>query len=143
MKCIVKVYWNGMVKDGKGYFFIQSEVLNEMLYFFKICFMEEKGMNLEELIVVVYVGCFIMKLSVNLIEKGFEFIVIDMICIIIFSDGVIIFLELMVEVEVSGIDQFIFDDVVEDVEKNCLIFKLFNIYIIVDLKLKQCYFLIF
>lgn len=46
-------------------------------YVFSSCFGDEKGINFEELIVVVYVGCFMMVLLVKLIEVGFVLILLD------------------------------------------------------------------
>lgn len=51
--------------------------MDKICYGFNSCFGDEKGINLEELIVVVYVGCFIMVLLVKFGEVGFILILLD------------------------------------------------------------------
>lgn len=136
MKRTAKAHWTGTIKDGQGHLTTQSETLNQTPYSFKTRFTEEKGTNPEELIAAAHAGCFTMKLSANLTEKGFEPKAIETSCTITLDNGTITSSHLDVEVEISGIDQTTFDDAVEDAEKNCPISKLLNADISVDSKLK-------
>lgn len=136
MKRTAKAHWTGSVKEGKGHLTTQSEALSQTPYSFKTRFTEEKGTNPEELVAAAHAGCFTMKLSANLTEKGFEPKSIETTCTITLGDGAITSSHLEVEVEAPGIDQSTFDDAIEDAEKNCPISKLLNTDITVESKLK-------
>lgn len=64
--------WQGGLKDGKGRLSTESGVLKDTPYGFASRFESERGTNPEELIAAAHAGCFTMKLSAVLGEKGLK-----------------------------------------------------------------------
>src|SRR5215211_5060682 len=63
--------WNGSGKEGSGQLTTDSNVLNKVSYNYRKRFENEPGTNPEELVAAAHAGCFTMKLSFVLGEKGF------------------------------------------------------------------------
>lgn len=138
MNKFVFVYWEGDIKKGKGIIFMQSGVFKEQFYGFNICFEDEFGINLEELIGVVYVGCFLMVFFLELGNVGYIVDSIDIkVKVILDKDGdgfSIIKIYLDMNVRIFGIDDVEFQKIVNGVKEGCLVFKVFNVEIILDVK---------
>ncbi len=118
--------WNGSGKDGNGHLTTQSTVLNKTQYSFNSRFAEGVGTNPEELIAAAHAGCFTMKLSFSLNEKGFTADQLSTTCKITFENGAVTKSHLIVEGTVPGISKEQFDEAVKDAEENCPISKLLN-----------------
>jgi osmotically inducible protein OsmC len=64
--------WQGGLKDGKGKLSTTSGALKDVPYSFAMRFENEPGTNPEELVAAALAGCFSMKLSGVLGEKGLK-----------------------------------------------------------------------
>lgn len=126
MKRKATATWKGSGKEGKGRLSSASGVLDDTAYSFNTRFMDEKGTNPEELIAAAHAGCFTMKLSFNLGEKGFVPEELHTEGTIVFEEGVIVESQLNLKATVSGISESDFKEAVGDAEKNCPISKLLN-----------------
>ncbi|MDP3735929.1 MAG: OsmC family protein [Hyphomonadaceae bacterium] len=74
MKRTAQAVWSGALKDGKGTISLQSGVLRDQPYSFKMRFEDESGKsgtNPEELIAAAHASCFTMQLSHFLAEAGY------------------------------------------------------------------------
>ncbi len=127
--------WNGSGKDGNGRVTTASHVLNQTPYSYKTRFENEPGTNPEELVAAAHAGCFTMKLSFVLNEKGFTPDSLQTKCEITFENGAITKSHLIVEGKVPGIDTQKFEECVKDAEQNCPISKLLNTAISSEAKL--------
>ena len=73
MKRTAQAVWSGGLKDGKGAISMQSGVLKDSPYTFKVRFEDDSGKsatNPEELIAAAHASCFTMQLSFFLQEAG-------------------------------------------------------------------------
>ncbi|WP_202406118.1 OsmC family protein [Hufsiella ginkgonis] len=127
--------WHGSGKEGNGTLTTQSTVLNETQYSFNTRFAEGVGTNPEELVAAAHSGCFTMKLSFVLNEKGFTADSLTTRCLITFENGSITKSYLVVEGSVPGISDEQFQEAVKDAEANCPISKLLNTAISSEAKL--------
>jgi len=132
--------WNGSGKDGNGKLTTQSQVLNNTPYSYKTRFENEQGTqgtNPEELVAAAHAGCFTMKLSFVLNEKGFTPDSLQTKCDLTFENGSITKSHLTVEGKVPGISNDQFQECVKNAEQNCPISKLLNTNISSTAKLIQ------
>lgn len=127
--------WNGSGKEGSGHLSTQSTVLDKTQYSFNTRFAEGKGTNPEELIAAAHAGCFTMKLSFVLNEKGYTADELNTQCTIHFENGAVTKSELKVEAKVPNISEADFNEAVKDAEQNCPISKLLNTTITSEAKL--------
>lgn len=127
--------WNGSGKEGNGQLSTQSGVLSETQYSFNTRFAEGIGTNPEELVAAAHAGCFTMKLSFVLNEKGFTADRLETKCGITFENGAITRSHLVVNASVPGISEDQFQEAVKDAEANCPISKLLNTQISSEAKL--------
>ncbi|MGV3705873.1 MAG: OsmC family protein [Arcticibacter sp.] len=127
--------WNGSGKDGNGNLTTQSTVLDNTQYSFTSRFEEGIGTNPEELIAAAHAGCFTMKLSFVLNEKGFTAEQLSTRCNITFENGAVTKSHLIVEGKVPEISSEDFQAAVKDAEENCPISKLLNTEISSEAKL--------
>ncbi len=118
--------WNGSGKDGNGNLTTQSTVLDHAQYSFNTRFADGIGTNPEELIAAAHAGCFTMKLSFTLNEKGFTADSLTTRCNITFENGAITQSHLIVEGKVPQISEEEFQAAVKDAEANCPISKVLN-----------------
>jgi len=127
--------WNGSGKDGNGNLTTQSTVLDNTQYSFSSRFEEGIGTNPEELVAAAHAGCFTMKLSFVLNEKGFTPEQLSTRCNITFENGAVTKSHLIVEGSVPEISAEEFQAAVKDAEENCPISKLLNTEISSEAKL--------
>lgn len=118
--------WEGSGKEGKGNLSTQSGVLKNTQYAFKSRFEEGTGTNPEELIAAAHAGCFTMKLSFLLDERGYTANKIETKCDITFADGKITKSHLKVKASVPAIENNMFQEAVKEAEKTCPISVLLN-----------------
>lgn len=127
--------WNGSGKEGSGQLTTDSNVLNKTSYNYRKRFENEPGTNPEELVAAAHAGCFTMKLSFVLGEKGFTPDSLQTRCEITFENGVVSKSHLVVEGKVPGINEQQFQEAVKDAEQNCPISKLLKAEISSEAKL--------
>ena len=127
--------WNGTGKEGTGTVSSQSGILKDSNYGYKSRFENGPGTNPEELVAAAHAGCFTMKLSFVLGEKGFTPDSLQTRCEITFENGSITKSHLIVEGKVPGINEQQFQEAVKDAEQNCPISKLLNTEISSEAKL--------
>jgi lipoyl-dependent peroxiredoxin len=127
--------WNGTGKEGNGQLSTQSGVLNGVPYNYKKRFENEPGTNPEELVAAAHAGCFTMKLSFVLNEKGVIADHLETRCEITFEGGAVTKSHLIVQGKVPGISQEQWDEAVQKAVKECPISKLLNTTITSEAKL--------
>ncbi|MDF3076606.1 MAG: peroxiredoxin [Sphingobacteriaceae bacterium] len=127
--------WQGSGKEGKGHLTTQSNVLSQTQYSFNTRFEDGIGTNPEELIAAAHSGCFTMKLSFVLNEKGFTADKLETKCEITFENGSVTKSHLIVQATVPGISEDQFQEAVKDAEQNCPISQLLNTEISSEAKL--------
>ncbi len=127
--------WQGSGKEGSGHLTTQSSVLNKTQYSFKTRFEDGIGTNPEELIAAAHAGCFTMKLSFILNEKGFTAESLSTKCNITFENGKVTKSHLIVEASVPSIDDAAFQEAVKEAEENCPISVLLDTEISSEAKL--------
>lgn len=118
--------WNGTGKDGSGNITTQSKVLNKTSYSFKARTEDIPETNPEELIAAAHSGCFTMKLSFVMNEKGFTPDEIQTECQITFENMKIRKSHLVVKATVPGLEDAEFQKMVTEAEKTCPISVLLN-----------------
>lgn len=128
--------WKGSGKDGKGTLSTESTVLDKTQYSFKTRFENEKGTNPEELIGAAHSGCFTMKLSFLLDEKGFTEKELSTEAKVTFEDGTISNIHLELVGSVKGLDQNTFEEIATKAKEECPISKLLNAEITLSVTLK-------
>ena len=111
--------WNGTGKEGSGNLTTQSTVLNKTTYSFKARTEDTKETNPEELIAAAHSGCFSMKLSFIMNEKGFTPDEIHTECQITFENLKVTKSHLVVTAKVPGLDETEFQKMVTEAEKTC------------------------
>ncbi len=129
--------WNGSGKEGNGTLSTQSTVLQDTQYSFNSRFAEGTGTNPEELVAAAHAGCFTMKLSFVLGEKGFTPERLQTRCDITFENGTVTKSHLVVDASVPGINEQQFQQAVKEAEQNCPISKLLKAEISSEAKLAQ------
>lgn len=118
--------WNGSGKEGNGQLSTQSGVLSETQYSFNSRFADGIGTNPEELVAAAHAGCFTMKLSFVLGEKGFTADRLETRCEVTFENGAVTKSHLILTGSVPGISEDQFGEAVKEAEANCPISKLLN-----------------
>jgi lipoyl-dependent peroxiredoxin len=126
MKRKATAVWNGNGMDGNGHLTTQSSVLNQTQYSFKSRFEDGIGTNPEELLAASHAGCFTMKLTFSLQEKGFTADRLETTAEVSLEDGIITKSHLIVNAKVPGISDELFLEAINDAEKNCPISKVLN-----------------
>ena len=129
--------WNGTGKEGHGELSTHSGALSKVPYNYRKRFEDEPGTNPEELVAAAHAGCFTMKLSFVLNEKGFTPDRLETRCEITFEGGAVTKSHLIVQGQVPGIGQDQWDEAVKKAEKECPISKLLNTTITSEAKLGQ------
>ena len=124
--------WRGSGKDGEGNLTTQSSVLNKTQYSFISRFEDGTGTNPEELIAAAHAGCFSMKLSFVLGEKGFTPDQLETSCVVTIEDGTVTSSKLKLTAKINGIDEATFQEAVKDAEENCPISQLLDTEISVE-----------
>lgn len=119
-------HWEGTGKDGKGTVATESTVLNNAPYSFKTRFEGTPGTNPEELLGAAHAGCFTMKLSFVLSEKGFFPGSLDTSARVTFQDGRITQVHLDLRASVDGITEEQFQEAANEAKANCPVSLLFN-----------------
>lgn len=127
--------WQGTGKEGTGKISSQSGILKDTNYGFKSRFENGPGTNPEELVAAAHAGCFTMKLSFVLNEKGFTADSLQTRCEIMFENGAVTKSHLVVEGKIPAINEQQFEEAVKDAEQNCPISKLLNTEISSEAKL--------
>lgn len=127
--------WNGSGKEGNGHLTTQSGVLQETQYSFNTRFADGIGTNPEELVAAAHAGCFTMKLSFVLNEKGFTADRLETKCNVTFENGAVTQSHLTLQGVVPGISEEQFQEAVKEAEANCPISKLLNTQISSEAKL--------
>lgn len=128
MKRTAKAHWAGSIKEGKGEFTTQSEILSHSNYSFKTRFTgEEKGTNPEELLAAAHAGCFTMAVSFALTQQGFLPTSLDTEAVVSMDNAGITDVQLSIVGNVPGISAEAFEAVTKASEKNCLISKVLNL----------------
>jgi osmotically inducible protein OsmC len=128
--------WNGG-KQGTGHLTTQSNVLNKTQYTYNSRFADAVGTNPEELVAAAHAGCFTMKLSIVLNEKGFTADTLQTKCSVTLEDGSITKSHLEVEGKVPGISEDEFREAVINAAQNCPISKSIKAEISSEAKLLQ------
>jgi lipoyl-dependent peroxiredoxin len=116
--------WNGSGKEGNGTLSTQSGVLSKTQYSYNSRFAEGTGTNPEELIAAGHAGCFTMKLSFIVGEKGFTPETLETNCQITMENGSISKSHLVVKGKVPGISEELWQECVKNAEQNCMVSKL-------------------
>ncbi len=129
--------WSGTGKEGAGHLTTQSTVLSETQYSFNDRFAEGTGTNPEELIAAAHAGCFTMKLSFVLNEKGFTADKLRTTCKLTFEDGKISKSHLEVEASIPDINEEEFQAAVTEAEKNCPVSQVLKAEITSEAKLVE------
>jgi osmotically inducible protein OsmC len=129
--------WNGSGKEGTGKLSSQSGVLKDSNYGYRSRFENGPGTNPEELVAAAHAGCFTMKLSFVLGEKGFTPESLQTRCDITFENGAVTKSHLTVEANVPGINEQQFQEAVKEAEQNCPISKLLKTEISSEARLAQ------
>jgi osmotically inducible protein OsmC len=137
MKRNATAVWNGTIKEGKGVISTQSGTLDKTQYSFKTRFEDGVGTNPEELIAAAHAGCFTMKLSAVLSEKGITPDELETTASINFENGVLTASHLVVKAKIQGVDEQTFQDAVKEAEENCPISKVLNLSISSEATLNQ------
>jgi len=121
-------HWEGNLKEGTGYLFSESGVLEKTNYSFKTRFEEGvKGTNPEELIAAAHAGCFTMAVCAKLNEKGITPKTLDTRAKIIMNDLGIVSMHLKIYGAVPNISSEDFTAITKDAEENCFVSKILNI----------------
>ncbi|GEC77817.1 OsmC family protein [Flavobacterium aquatile] len=137
MKRKATAVWSGTGMDGSGHLSTQSGVLNETQYSFKSRFADGSGTNPEELLAAAHAGCFTMKLTFWLQEKGFIAEKLETNAVISLEEFTITESHLTVKAKVPGLSEEIFAEAVNDAEKNCPVSKALNLKISVESTLES------
>src|SRR5262245_8000254 len=106
--------WNGSGKNGKGHLTSESTVLNKTQYSFKTRFENGVGTNPEELIAAAHAGCFTMQLSFLLDAAGYETKQLDTQAQVVFEDGSITQIKLLLAGKIENIS----DDTFQEIAQN-------------------------
>lgn len=118
--------WKGTGMEGKGTISTQSTTLNNAQISFKTRFAEGVGTNPEELIAAAHSGCFTMQLSFLLSEQGFTPENLDTEAQVVFEDGTITTINLILKGSVPGITEEQFNETANKAKAFCPISKLLN-----------------
>ena len=118
--------WKGTGMEGTGTISTQSTTLNNAQLSFKTRFAEGVGTNPEELIAAAHSGCYTMQLSFLLSELGFTPENLDTEARVVFEDGTITKIELVLNATVPGISEEAFSAAAQKAKEICPVSKLLN-----------------
>lgn len=120
--------WKGSGKEGIGHLTTASTVLETTPYSFNTRFAEGKGTNPEELIAAAHAGCFAMKLSFVLQEKGFTAEDLNVKATVSLNPdkGEVAASHLELTAHVPGISEADFKAAAEEAKQNCPVSKVLN-----------------
>ena len=139
MKRSASAVWKGGLRDGKGTVSLESGVLTNAPYNFRMRFENEKGTNPEELVAAAHAACFSMALSLGLEHKGMKVDSIETKATVSLDqvDGfwTVTSSHLQTTVTSPQADRAAFNEVVESAKTNCPVSKLLNAKITLDAKL--------
>lgn len=127
--------WKGTGMDGKGTISTQSTTLDNAQLSFKTRFAEGVGTNPEELIAAAHSGCFTMQLSFLLSEQGFTPENLDTEAQVVFEDGTITRINLILKGSVPGITEEQFNETANKAKAICPVSKLLNAEITLSVEL--------
>jgi lipoyl-dependent peroxiredoxin len=118
--------WEGNLQQGKGTFKLDS-IKQTFAYNFKSRFEEGEETNPEELIAAAHAGCFSMALSALLAEKGFEPKSVETVSEVSLAKQdngfAITKSHLILQAEVPGIEESLFNELADQAKKNCPVSK--------------------
>ncbi|MDJ1502243.1 OsmC family protein [Xanthocytophaga agilis] len=127
--------WKGTGMEGQGTVSTQSTTLNKAQLSFKTRFADGVGTNPEELIGAAHAGCFTMKLSFVLAEKGFTADNLDTQAKVTFEDGKITAIHLDLTATIPSITEEAFQAAALEAKQNCPVSQLLNAEITLSAKL--------
>jgi len=130
-------HWEGTGMEGKGTISTESTVLKNAQYSFKTRFENGVGTNPEELIGAAHSGCFTMKLSFLLSDKGFVPEDLSTVATVTFEDGAITKSHLDLSAKIPGITEPEFQAIATEAKETCPVSKLLNAEITIASKLIQ------
>src|SRR5689334_14237706 len=128
--------WNGSGKEGNGQISTGSTVLNNAQYSYKTRFENGVGTNPEELIAAAHAGCFTMQLSFLLDAAGYKGQQLDTEAKVLFEDGSITQVQLILTGKVENIDLPTFQEIAQNAKRICPISKALNAMITLEVILK-------
>ena len=131
MKRNATAVWNGTIKEGSGHLTTQSTTLNKTQYSFNSRFDNGVGTNPEELMAAAHAGCFNMKLSLDLTEKGYTPDTLETSSTITLDNGVITSSDLVLTAKIPGISADEFQQIVTGAKENCPVSKAYRMNITV------------
>jgi len=121
-----KANWQGTGMEGKGTISTQSTVLDNAQYSFKTRFADGIGTNPEELLGAAHAGCFTMKLSFVIGEKGFVPQNLDTSAKVTFEDGKITAVHLDIKGSVEGMTDEQFQEAAKEAKETCPVSMVLN-----------------
>lgn len=127
--------WKGTGMEGQGTVSTQSTTLDKAQLSFKTRFADGVGTNPEELIGAAHAGCFTMKLSFVLAEKGFTADNLDTQAKVTFEDGKITAIHLDLTATIPSITEEAFQAAALEAKQNCPVSQLLNAEITLSAKL--------
>jgi len=128
--------WIGTGKDGLGTLSTDSTVLNQTQYSYKTRFENGVGTNPEELIAAAQAGCFTMQLSFLLDAAGYKGQQLDTEAKVLFEDGSITQVQLILTGKVDNIDIATFQEIAQNAKRICPISKALNAMITLEVVLR-------
>ena len=128
--------WLGTGKDGQGSLTTDSTVLNQTQYSYKTRFENGVGTNPEELIAAAHAGCFTMQLSFLLDAAGYKGQQLDTEAKVLFEDGSITQVQLLLTGKAENIDLPTFQEIAQNAKRICPISKALNAMITLEVVLK-------
>ncbi|MEQ9904980.1 OsmC family protein [Pectobacterium aroidearum] len=132
-------HWEGDIKQGKGTVSTESGALQQQPYGFNTRFEGKPGTNPEELIGAAHAACFSMALSLMLGEEGHKPESIDTTADVSLDkvDGgfAITKIALHSKVKLAGIDDAMFDSIIQKAKAGCPVSKVLKADITLDYQL--------
>ncbi|RWR00759.1 peroxiredoxin OsmC [[Pantoea] beijingensis] len=134
-------HWEGGIKDGTGTISTESGALTRQPYGFNTRFEDKAGTNPEELIGAAHAACFSMALSLMLGNEGYVAKSIDTTAdVSLDKDGEgfsITKVALTSHVILPGIEDAVFNDIINQAKAGCPVSKLLNANITLDYQLNK------
>ncbi|WP_413738900.1 OsmC family protein [Sodalis sp. RH21] len=134
-----QAHWEGDIKRGKGTVSTESGALQQQPYGFNTRFEGAAGTNPEELIGAAHAACFSMALSLMLGEEGFTPESIDTTADVSLDkvDGgfAITKIALNSTVKLPGVDDAVFDKIIQKAKAGCPVSQLLKADITLDYQL--------
>ncbi len=134
-----QAHWEGDIKRGKGTVSTESGALQQQPYGFNTRFEGAAGTNPEELIGAAHAACFSMALSLMLGEEGFTPESIDTIADVsldkVEGGFAITKIALNSTVKLPGVDDAVFDKIIQKAKAGCPVSQLLKADITLDYQL--------